>query len=45
MNPSLFYMAKARHSPMGGGGARDPHKVRYKIISLSLTKIDFFFSP
>lgn len=42
MNPSSFYMAKARNSPTGGGGARDPHKGRYKIISLSLTKIDFF---
>jgi hypothetical protein len=42
MNPSSFYMAKARNSPTGGGGARDPHKGRYKIIFLSLTKIVFF---
>ena len=42
MNPSSFYMAKAGNSPTGGGGARDPHKGRYKIISLSLTKIVFF---
>jgi hypothetical protein len=42
MNPSSFYMAKVRNSPTGGGGARDPHKGRYKIIYLSLTKIDFF---
>lgn len=30
MNPSSFYMAKARNSPTGGGGERDPHKGRTK---------------